>query len=145
MAAMEEALCSYLLTKTVVTNIIGTGAAARLWAIVLPQEYTVEVGAAATYEIISSNEEHTLSDRCGFVQSRVQISTYGKTHTQAMTLARAIKNCGIAALKGVSGGVDFRGISIDDGIRCYAGPPTDGSSEWRYIAEFDLLISYHEE
>lgn len=145
MPAMEDALCSYLLTKSVVTNIIGTGASARIYAIVLPQGYNVDSGAAATYEIISSTEEHTLSDRCGFVQSRVQIATYAKTHTAAMTLARAIKNCGIAALKGVSSSVDFRGVTIDDGIQCYAEPPTDGSTEWRYIAEFDLMISYLEE
>lgn len=145
MAAMEDALCSYFLGKSAITTLIGSGAAARLWAIVLPQDYTVTDGAAATYEIISTNEEHTLSDRSGFVQSRVQISSFAKSHTQAMTLARAIKNCGVAALKGVSGQVDFRGVSIDDGIRCYAEPPTDGSTEWRYIAEFDLIISYLED
>lgn len=145
MAAMEEAFCSYLLTKTAIASLIGSGANARLYAIVLPQDYSVEVGAAATYKILNSNEQHTLADRSGFVQSRVQIATYAKSHAQAMELARAIKNCGITALKGVSGGVDFRGIAVDDGILCDAEPPTDASTEWRYFAEFDLMVTYLEE
>ena len=141
---MEQALCAYIMGKSAVTDIIGSGDSGRLFANVLPQSYTIATGPAATYEIISSTEENLLApDRSGFVQSRIQISCYAATHVGATTLARAIKNSGIATLKGVSGGVDFRGVQVD-GIRCYTETPTDGSSEWRYIADFDLMISYHE-
>lgn len=144
MAAMEEALCSYILSKAAVTALIGSGSAARLFALVLPQSCNLADGAAATYRIISGTEPGTLADRAGIVQSRVQITSFANTLSAAMALARAIKNSGIATLKGLSGGVDFRGSMIEEGINTYDEPPTDGSETWRYIAEFDLLISYIE-
>jgi hypothetical protein len=142
--AMEQALCSYILTRTAVTNLIGTGSNARLYAIVLPETCDLASGAAATYEIISSSETELISNRAGIVQSRVQITSFAQTHAAAMALARAIKNSGIATLKGVNSGVDFRGVMIEDGIKCFAEQPTDGSDTWRFVAEFDLKVSYLE-
>ena len=142
---MEEAFCEYLLTRSAVTTLIGSGSAARLWPDVIRQPYSVEQGPCATYQIISTNEEHYLLDRTGFVQSRMQITTTAKTRKAANETARAIKNCGLTALKGVNGGIDFRGISIEDGIRNYVEPPQDGTQEYRYLAEFDLMVSYLEE
>lgn len=144
MAAMEEAICGYILSKSAVTALIGSGNAARLYPIVLPQDCELSDGPGATYEIITSTETQTLADRAGFVQSRVRITSFAVTHSAATTLARAIKNCGLTTLKGVSGGVDFRGIVIDEGLACFAEAPTDGTGTWRYIAEFDLRVSYLE-
>lgn len=144
MSSMEEALCSYIMGKPAVTALIGSGDNGRLYPVVLPQSYSTTDGPGVTYEILSSEETMLLApDRSGFVESRVQIACYAATHSSAVTTARAIKNCGIATLKGSSGGVDFRGVIVS-GIRCYAEQPTDGSTEWRYIADFDLIISYHE-
>lgn len=144
MPVMEEALCEYLLTKAAVTSLIGTGDAARLWTDVLPETYSNADGPAATYQIIDGLDEHTISDRCGFVQARVQIACFAATRSAANVLARAIKNCGITALKGVSGGVDFRGVEVARGISTFDDSPTDGSQEHRYLADFDLMISYLE-
>lgn len=144
MAAMEEALCSYILSRQAVTDLIGSGSDARLYAIVLPESCDLAAGAAATYEIITTTETQTLSDRAGMVQSRVRMTAFAQTHSAATTLARAIKNSGIATLKGISGGVDFRGVMIEEGLSCFAEGPTDGGETWRYIAEFDLLVSYLE-
>lgn len=145
MPAMEDALCEYLLAKPAVTNLIGTGDDARLWPDVLPELYSVKAsGPAATYQIIDGADEHTISDRCGFVQARVQIACFAATRSAANTLARAIKNCGITALKGISGGVDFRSVSVARGISTFDDSPTDGSQEHRYLADFDFEISYLE-
>jgi hypothetical protein len=142
---MEEAFCTYLLSKSAITALIGVGSAARLWCAQLPQSYDVSQGPAAVYEIISGDDTHTLSDRSGFVEARVQIASYASTHKAAMELARTIKNCGITAFKGVSGGVDFRSVSVEQGIRAYGNEqPTDGSDSWRYLAEFEFKISYLE-
>jgi hypothetical protein len=144
MAAIEEALCEYLLSKSAVTNLIGSAGDARLYPVVLPETCNIADGAAVTYEIISSIETELLSDRAGVVQSRFQITTFANSHAAAMAVSRAIKNCGITTLKGVSGGVDIRGVMIEDGIKCYGEQPTDGSDSWRFVAEFDLRISYLE-
>lgn len=144
MAAMEEALCSYILSKAAVTALIGSGDAARLYPHALPQDCNLASGAAAIYRIISSSETGLLTDRAGIVQSRVQITSFANTFSAAIALARAIKNCGIATLKGLDGGVNFRGVMIEEGINTYDEPPTDGGETWRYIAEFDLRVSYIE-
>ncbi len=142
--SMEGDFCSYLLNKTVITNIIGTGNDASLWPVSLPETYSIKDGPAAVYEIISSVDTHTLSDRSGFVKSRLQFSTYATTHKATMELARAIKNCGATQLKGVSGSTNFRSVEVESGIRCYNEQPADGTDSWRYIAEFDFAISYLE-
>lgn len=145
MAVMEDAFCSYLLSKSAITALIGVGSAARLWCAQLPQAYDVSQGPAAVYELISGDDMHTLSDRSGNVEARVQMSTYASTHKAALELARTIKNCGVTTLKGVSSGVDFRSVRVEQGIRSYANEqPTDGSDSWRYLAEFDFVISYLE-
>ena len=145
MAVMEEAFCTYLLTKTAITSLIGTGDAARLWCAQLPQSYDVSQGAAAVYELLGGSDTHTLSDRSGLVEARIQIATYASTHKAAIELARAIKNCGITAQKGVYAGVDFRSVRVEQGVRAYANEqPTDGTDSWRYLAEFDFVISYLE-
>ena len=145
MAVMEEALCTYLLSKTAVTSLIGTGSAARLTADHLPQAYNVSQGSAAVYEIMDGDDVHTLSDRAGFVETIVQFASYAETYKAAMALARAIKNCGITAQKGVYAGVDFRSVEINQGVRCYGNEtPTDGSDSWRYLAEFEFKICYLE-
>lgn len=142
---MEEAFCTYLLTKTAITSLIGSGSAARLWAAILPQSYDVSQGPAAVYEIISSDDTHTLSDRSGFVETRLQMCCYAATHAAAAGLARAIKNCGVTTLKGVSSSVDFRSVSVEQGLNIYGNEqPTDGTDSWRYLAEFEFKICYLE-
>lgn len=145
MAIMEEAFCTYLLSKSAITALIGSGSSARLWASQLPQGYDVSQGSAAVYEIIFGDDTHTLSDRSGFVETRMQLACYAATHKAAIELARTIKNCGITTQKGVYSGVDFRGIAVEQGIRAYGNEqPTDGTDSWRYLAEFELKISYLE-
>lgn len=142
--SMEEALCAYILAQTGVSAVLGSGTSARLWPNCYPQSYRVSQGAAAFYEIISSSEEHLLSDRCGFVQSRIQFVFCASTLRAAMLAARTVRSCGMLQLKGEYELVDFRSIEIESGIRTYSESPTDGSGEWRYFAEFDVLVSYLE-
>lgn len=143
-ASMEEALCDFIITRPGVSTVFGSGSSARLYPNCLPQGYRVAQGAAAHYEIISSDEQHTLSDRTGFVQSRVQFVCYARTLKAAIFAARTIRSCGITRLKGLHRLVDFRGIEIESGIRTDHEAPTDGSGEWRYLAEFDVMVSYLE-
>lgn len=164
-AAMEEALCDYIIAQdgpaaslgnpitvdsTLITvdsttlTVDATATGVRLWPNSFPQTYRVSQGAACCYEIISSVEEHVLSDRCGLVHSRVQFTCAAATLKSAILAARRIKNCGITSLKGTYQLVYFCGIRIESGIRTYAEPPTDGQGLWRYLAEFDVIVSYLE-
>jgi hypothetical protein len=62
----------------------------------------------------------------------------------ANATARAIKNSGIAAIKGTYSGVNIRGVSVESGIRTDIEKPDDGKASFRYLAEFDLMVSYIE-
>jgi hypothetical protein len=146
MAAVEEAIRTYLLTKTAVTDLLGSGASARFWPDVLAPGYRADNdGAATTYEIISSDEEGQLSGRSGFVSSRIQIVCYASTRRAANALARAIKNCGVDQLKGTTSSVDIRGVQVESGIRTSVDAPTDSTQEFRYMTDFDLMVHYLEE
>jgi hypothetical protein len=144
MPAMEEALCEYLLSISAITSLIGTGDSARLWPDALPQQVSMQDGPALTYAILDSIEPHLLSDRSGIVKSRVQISAFAATRKAANALARAAKNCGLLAFKGLFAGVDFRGATIERGISHFTELPTDGGQELRYLCDFDFVISYRE-
>ena len=104
---------------------------------------------AATYEFISSSEAMLLSDRSGLVWTRIQLVAYGTTKRSAMAVARAMKNNGVTQLKGMVNGVDIRGVDIVSGIRTDEefigdGEQATGSQQTRFLAEFDLMVSYKE-
>lgn len=143
MASVEAAIRNYLLTKSAVTDLVGT-TGDRLRPLVVEQTWQPTQGPFVTYEIISSDEVSTLSDRSGFVSSRIRFTAYASTPLTANATVRAIKNCGIAAIKGVYSSVDIRGVVIESGIRTDVEKPDDGTAGYRYLAEFDLMVSYLE-
>ncbi len=104
---------------------------------------------AVTYEIISSTENMLLSDRSGLVWARFQFIAYGNTLRCALAVARAMKNNGVCQLKGTVNGVDIRGVDIVSGIQTTEdfigdGEQASGSQKTRFLAEFDLMVSYKE-
>lgn len=138
---IEQAIRDYLLANSSVSALISN----RLWPMVLDQSWPISSGPAVTYEFISSVDSHTLSGgRVELTQSRIQFVCYAATFAAAMAVARAIRKSGITAIKGLYSGVDIRGVMIEDGIRTDFDPPTDGQAESRYLAEFDLKVSYQE-
>lgn len=143
--AVEKAIRNYLLTKSAVTSLIGSGASARIWPDVVDQTWKVADGPCVTYEIIDSTEVHTLTDRTGFVSSRFSFCCYAGSRMSANATARAIKNCGIAAIKGLYSSVSIRGVEIESGIRTEVEKPDDGKASFRYLTFFDLMVHYLEE
>lgn len=138
--AVEKAIRDYLLTKTAVTSLVGT----RIWPDVIEQTWTPTQGPCVTYEIISSDEEHYLANRTGFVSTRFQFVCYASSRMSANATARAIKNCGIAGIKGTYSSVSIRGVEIESGIRTDVEKPDDGLATFRYLTEFDLMVHYLE-
>lgn len=144
MASIESAIRNYLLTKSAVTDLLGTGDSARIRPSVVDQDWRPSQGPFVTYEQISSDEEHTLTDRVGFVQTRFQFTAYASSAVSANATARAIKNCGIATIKGTYSSVSIRGTVIESGLRTSVEKLNDGSANYIHLAEFDLMVSYLE-
>lgn len=94
---------------------------------------------------LSAVDEMKLSDRAKGVNARIQIECYAATRSEARSVVRAIKDADITQTKGLTHGVDIRGIAIEDGSREYVDYPNDASDEHRYVTSFDLKVSYLEE
>lgn len=139
---IEEAVLAYLLADATVSGLVGD----RIFPIQLPQKITSSGSSisttlpAVTYEIFANEEEHILSGLVGFAETRIQFLCHADTFRAATAVCRAIKNSGIVNFKGITGGVDIRGVRVDSGIRTYAEQPTDGNQTVRYLAELDLTF-----
>lgn len=142
--AVEKAIRDYLLTKSSVTALFGSGTSARIRPSVVDQDWLPSQGPYCVYEIIDSVDEHTLADRVGFVSSRFKFTCYASTPKAANAAARAIKNCGIVAIKGTYSSVSIRGVQVESGLRTDVEKPDDGTASYRYLAEFDLMVHYLE-
>ena len=138
--AVEKAIRDYVLGNATVSALIGT----RLTPEVTDQSWSTTDGPAVTYEIISTDEEKLLSDRAGLCHSRFQFVCIADSRMSANATARAIKNSGIAAIKGTYSTINIRGVAVESGIRTYVEKPDDGKASYRYLAEFDLIVSYIE-
>lgn len=95
----------------------------------------------------SESHDHLLSSRSGIVQTRFQIETYSSRHSgtgSAAELAELIYKCGVDTLKGTTNGVDFRGITVEDGRREFEVEDTEGGDSQTYVCQFDLMVTYLE-
>jgi hypothetical protein len=136
-ADVVSAVRSYILAQSSVTDVISQ----RMYLDVLRQNATLP---AATISKTSESHVHTLSDRSGLVQTRLQIECYSENRLTTNALAEAIYKCGIVALKGTQSGVDIRGVMVEDGQRNYIIEDSKGGDDHRYVTQFDLMVSYRE-
>ena len=137
MADVVSAVRTYLLSRSAVTDVIGQ----RLYLDVLKQNATLP---AATISKVSESHSHTISNRSGFVQTRLQIECYSKQRLTTDSLAEAIYKSGIAAVKGTTNGVNIRGVMVEDGRRNEIIFDARGGDDHTYTTQFDLMVSYLE-
>lgn len=135
MAEVRVAVRTYLLTKTAITDIAGQ----RIYAQALPQGATIP---AVTMNTISESYDHDLQGLAGIVQTRIQFECFASTDLVALSLADAIIWCGIDTLKGVSTGINFRSVMVEDGRRTYTDTDTNAGDDQRHVVNFDLMVTY---
>lgn len=138
MADVAVGLRGYLLSKTAITDLVGS---TRIYTDQLPQRATLP---AIVLNQLFTMHEHQLSDLGGLAHARVQIECYAATRLVANSIVEAIRTCGIITQKGSTNGVDIRGVRIEEGMSYKDDAATDGSDEQRYVAVFDLVIDYTE-
>jgi len=138
MANVIAGVRSYLLTKTVITDFVGL---TRIHLHQLKQSATLP---AIVMTRLFTTHEHDLSDLSGLAHARLQFECYASTQLVADSLARAIKGCGIVTQKGLTNGLDIRGVRVEEGLSDKDEAPTDGGNEYRYFTVIDLVIDYTE-
>ena len=137
MADVVSAVRSYLLSQSSVTDLIGQ----RMYFDVLRQKATLP---AATISKVSELHDHLLSNRSGFVATRLQIECHSTTRLTSNAMAEAIYKSGIAAVKGLTHSVNIRGVTVDDGQRNFVINDNDGGDDHVYVTQIDLKVSYKE-
>ncbi len=90
---LENALRAFLLAEPAITDLIGSGVAARIYAETAPQGATYP---RLTYQWVDWPEDHTLSGVTGYAWPRVQIDCWTagpRARTQCLALAKAVRDC----------------------------------------------------
>jgi hypothetical protein len=138
MADVVSAIRSYLLSRSEVTDVIGQ----RMYLDRLPQGATLP---AATIEKTSSSVDHLLSNVSGFIKTRLAIRVHATRRLDANAAAHAMYlDSRVATVKGLTHGVDIRGVMVEDGERNYVVEARDGSDDHEYVTEFDLMVGHKE-
>jgi len=88
---IDGAVLGRLKAVTAITDIVGTGANARIYAENLPKAPTLQ---AITFKFISAERIHAFGSDPGLVQTRVQIDAWGNTYKESRVLAAAIRGNG---------------------------------------------------
>lgn len=135
MADVIKSVRQYLLTKTVVTDLVSQ----RIYRKRLPQNATLP---AATLRIISESYDHALDGLGGIVQTRIQIECYAASGEASCSLADAIIWCGIDQIKGTYTGVNIRSVMVEDGRREFEDEDVSGGDSQRHVTSFDLMVTF---
>jgi hypothetical protein len=131
------AVRTYFLSRSPITDVIGQ----RMYFQRRPQKSALP---SATIMRVSESHDHLLSDRSGFVKTRLQVECFSLLQTTTESLAETIYKSGIAAIKGVTNSVDIRGVVVEDGRRDYTLDDPNGGDDHIYVSQFDLEVSYKE-
>lgn len=138
MADVMSSLRKWLLTKTTVTNCVGT----RIYFDAYPNDSKLPV---AVMSVISTRHDHTLSNLSGLAHTRVQFDCLALTRQLSITCAKAIRGNSLIAFKGDMEGLDVRGVRIEEGERHFMERLPDGSDRVVYGVNFDLMIDHTED
>lgn len=104
MAEIEEALRTYLLTKSALTSLIGTR--------ILPDD--ISDGAAlpaVVYQKISDIKDHTLTGISPLESPMIQFSAYAKTKASARAISNQIKSA-LSDYSGTLSGITIQYIKL---------------------------------
>ena len=136
---IDGAVLGQLKAVVAITNIVGAGANARIYADKLPQSPTLE---AITFKHISAQRTHAFGSDPGSVMARFQLDAWGSTWTESRDLADAIRGNGagnaFSRFRGTQDSTVVDDILLDNELATFE----DESGTYRTTQ--DYLIWYQE-
>ena len=90
MAYLEQDLEDLLSGSAGITAIVGSGASARIYPMLVPQGF--DNYPAITYQVISEERDPELTQQNGLYRARVQITCWARTYAGARSLKEAVRN-----------------------------------------------------
>lgn len=139
MADLTDDLVTLLQGSAGITAIVGSGTAARIYPLLVPEsEPGEDIYPAISYQVISESRQPTLSKQNGLMQARVQINCWGRTYAGASALKEAVRN----AIDGENT-VFPAGCFIEDG-QDTVEPSPDARPGRLYAKRIDAMIWVYE-
>ncbi len=137
---IDGAILARLKAVTAITDIVGSGSSARIYAAKLPQNPVLE---AITFQQISTPERvHAFGSDPGLVQARFQLDAWGNTYEESRDLADVIRGNGagnaFSRFKGTQDSTIVDDILLDNEV------PTFEDESGSYRTTQDYLIWYQE-
>ena len=132
MADLEDDVVDLLEASAGVTALVGTGAAARIFPLLVPEGFTNY--PAITFQVVSESRQPMLSRQNGLMQARVQINCWARTYAGAKSLKEAVRN----AIDGEQT-VFPSGCFIEDGLDSVE-PSPDAKPGRLYGKRIDAMI-----
>ena len=133
------AVLGRLRAVTAITNIVGAGASARIYAPHLPEKPVLE---AITFTQISAERAHAFGSDPGLVRARFQLDAWGNTWEESRLLAAAIVGNGagnaFSRFRGTQDSTVVDDILLDNELSTFE----DKSGSYRTMQ--DYLIWYQE-
>jgi len=135
MADVISAVRTYVLAQSSVNTTISQ----RMYFDVLMQGATLP---ACVISVASERHDHLIQGRAGLVHTRINIECHSLNRLTTNALAKAIIECGIDLVQGVTNSVDIRGVQIEDGQRQYIDYDSAAGDDHTYVTEFDLMVHH---
>ncbi len=136
---IDGAVLAQLRAVTAITDLVGTGANARIYTEKLPAAPTLE---AIVFKQISAERFHAFGSDPGSVRARFQIDAWGNTWEESRDLADAIRGNGAGSafsrFRGTQDSTVIDDILLDNELATF-----EESSE-TYRTTQDYLIWYQE-
>ncbi len=141
MAAIADELVAYLKTKSGVTALVGTGANARIFQMV------VKPGTKLPYLVLRTfggNSAEHLGGIEGTAFRRVQIDAYDSTPAGAETLQEAVRVAPLQAYRGTMNNTYVHNVESETTANTGVDEPTKGDKTYRHFSSRDYVIWYTE-
>jgi hypothetical protein len=133
MADLGVAIRTHLLTKSAVTDLVGT----RIYPAVFPEGVTFP---AVRYTMVSQFRESVVSGNSGIVEAGVQVDTYAATHIQSNQIGEAIRDA-LQNFSGSAGTVHVWSVTVTGGSELYETPlDADDEGLYRVINDYQFMF-----
>jgi len=145
MADIGVAYVAYLKTQSTVTDVVGSGADARIYTDRLPQGATLP--AIVLHDAISGISYENLSTGDGIATRRMQCNCYADTKLVAESLRNVIRKVTSTydhGTWGSGGDAVFVHNATFAGMTTLDDEPRDGSDEPRYCRAIDFFVTHAE-
>lgn len=144
MANIGTDLRQWMLLQSDINELVGTGSgSSRIYPEVLPQNATLP---AIVIRIISQIAEADIANTdANYCHARVQVDCYASTAIASQDLAYATrKSSGLQGYTGTMGASTVDKTYVENANAFEIDSPTDGSDSFRYVTQFDIVISFQE-